>query len=82
MWYVCALSASGLFRDFTFFFQGGTLMLQRSLGPISLLIANAMSMVVRIAFTGSYIRKRFVRLKLDTHVKLLSKSYFFVSSLH
>jgi len=57
-------------------------MLQRSLGPISLLIANAMSMVVRIAFTGSYIRKRFVRLKLDTHVKLLSKSYFLVSSLH
>jgi len=55
---------------------GGTLILQRSLGPVSLIVANAMSMLVRIAFTSAYIRRRFLRLKTNTRVNLPSKTYF------
>ena len=62
--------------------QGGTLLLQRSLGPVALLVANAMSMLVRIAFTGAYIRRRFLRLKTNTRINLPSKTYFMVSSKH
>ncbi|OUS49340.1 hypothetical protein BE221DRAFT_65387, partial [Ostreococcus tauri] len=48
---------------------------------VSLLVANAVSMVVRIAFTGSYIRRRFVRLKVNTDLKFLSKTYLLVRVL-
>jgi len=53
-------------------------MLQRSMGPVSLLVANAMSMLVRIAFTGSYIRKRFRQKQVEGGIKLLSKTYLLV----
>jgi len=58
--------------------QGGALYLQRSLGSIALLAANAASMFVRIVFTGSYIRKRFKRLGVNSKLNLPSKTYFAV----
>lgn len=54
---------------------GGTLMLQRRLGPVALLVANALSMIVRITFTSSYIRKRFASQKANARLKFLSKTY-------
>jgi hypothetical protein len=53
-------------------------MLQRRLGPVALLVANALSMIVRITFTSSYIRKRFASQKANARLKFLSKTYLSV----
>lgn len=39
-------------------------------------------MLVRIAFTGTYMRKRFIRLNVDSKLNLLSKTYLLVSKSH
>jgi hypothetical protein len=54
-------------------------MLQRTLGPLALLVANALSMIVRIMFTSLYIRRRFASQKANAQLKILSKTYLLVS---